>query len=537
MKNPRLQIANLPCGTGGLNSNYNVYRIPINQLVRATNIRFDNLAINKAPGIAALGSAISGTPTCLGAASFYPSTDTEVALTAWSNGNIYKESANNFSSVNLGAFGATADPVVMVPFTNLAESATPVDNRMAFFSAGATPKQVIGTSATFTTFTAVSPDWASTPPAGGVMHDFRLVAFGVDDYPHNLYFSTLTNLSDFTGAGAKVMSVYSGEGNKIIAAATYLETQLVVWKDMGIYIVDTSDLTAPVNPAYRITTAIGAGGPNGLCKVNGDIWFISDQGRIHSLLQLRGDIDPSQSDLTHQLQLTEFIKRNVDLSRVKWSRLHFDPLRQEVIYSYSSIGGTGTNDQAIIIRLPSEQNPPMVSIDTRGAHYNAIWSRRESSSRAHEVLCAGEDGVVAQFNAEDRNVLGDPFDAVYSHPATDFSYLDPRLASVEKAFKFLQLQILPTGVSSDLTIDIIVDGVYRRSETITLSSGVASTYGSAIYGTSTYAGTDFIFKQIELDVTGSKIQFVCYNTGVDEEFSIVDMNVVFEVMDTIYEEV
>lgn len=542
MKSPKLILANLPVGSGGYNSNLNVYRVPITDLTLARNVRFDNRGVYKAPGMRALGTAISGADVCLGAASYFPNAASEVGLTAWDDGHIYKEASDNFGSVDLGSFGATAEPVVMVPFSNLAESGSTVANRMAFFSAGTAPKTVVGTGGTYTAFTAVSADWASANnPAGGCLHDFRLCAYGVADYPHNIYFSTLTDLTNFTGSGSKVMSVYPGEGQKIVAAISYLETNLVVFKyPVGIYAVDTSDLTAPVNPAYRVTDAIGGAGPNAVCKVNGDIWFISDQGRIHSLEQLRGDIDPKQSDITHQLNLTEFVKRNVDLTKIKWARLYFDPLRQEVIYTFrSTVATDDCNDTAIIIRLPSSNQPPLVSIDRRGDKYQAVWGRRVNSTGANEVLCAGTGGQVYTFNESNYYTIDGTgaYQGAFSHPITDFAYMDPRLGGLEKQFKFLQLQLLPTTTESTLFIDIYVDNEFKRTESVLLLSSGNSVFDTATYDSATFATEGEVFyRTIPLDVTGRKIQFVCYNNADEEAFAIADMTVSFEISDPNYEE-
>jgi hypothetical protein len=544
MKSPREITVNLPCGAGGLNSNYNVYRIPPQQLVRAQNVRFDNQAINKAPG-AALLDTISDAGICLGASNYFVNAGSEVSLTAWEDTHIYKSSSNNFNATDLGVFGATTEPVVMVPFSNLAESGSTVANRMAFFSKGTTPTTVVGNGGSFTAFTAVSADWATTnAPTGGFLHDFRLCAYGIEAYPHNVYFSTLTDLTDFTGAGRKVMSVYPGEGQKIVAGISYLETACVIFKyPRGIYLIDTVDLTAPVNPAYRVTDAIGGAGPNALCEVNGDNWFICDQGRIHSLNQLRGDIDPKQSDITAQLDIDEFVKRNVDLSKVKWARLHFDPRRQEVIYSFTSkTSSTGINDTAIIVRLPSGQGgPALVSIDKRGDNlYNAIWAR-QSSIGEHEVLGAGDGGEVYLWNDIQNGVTGYSVDGasyqgVFSHPVTDFSYMDPSFASLQKQFKWLDVQLLPTETESTLSVDVFVDDRYVDTLTMDLALTEAFVFDTAEWDAATFAGVEYQFKRLPLDVTGRKIQFVWYNNSVDQAFIVADAHVTFVPANQTYEE-
>lgn len=537
MQRTQTVLANLPCGSGGLNSNFNSFRVPITDLVRASNIRFDNLALNKSPGISQLGSALSGAPSCRGGTAFFASNGVERSVTAWSDGHLYKEVSDVFDSVDLGSFGTITDPVSFVAFTNLAESGSPVSNRLAAFSRNCVPKYLNGDGSSLTSFTNVSADWSGNGPAGGFYHDYRLVAFAPDNYPHNIYFSALTDVTDFTGAGSKVMSVFPGEGDKIVAGASYLDTAAVLFKyPVGIYLVDTTDLTAPVNPVYRISNKIGGAGPLALTKVNDDIWFVTDQGRVYSLTQLRGDIDPRTADITRMLNLTEFIKRNVDLTRVKYSVLHFDNLRQEIWYCYTSKGGTSINDSALIFKLGEANSPIMVSVDSRGEFYNALWSRRSGDSSEQELLCAGRDGIVAEANNPNRNVLGEAFNASFSHPDTDFSYIDGSLAFKEKCFKFLKIQIIPTAETAEISIDIIVDGVYRRTETITLGSSIASTYGSGVYGTATYAGTSYVPHCIPLDVTGTRLQLIWYNNTVDEHFIIADAVVEMTVLGDTYED-
>ena len=537
MKNPSTVIVNLPCGAGGLNTNLNPFRIPRTNLTVAKNIRFDNLAINKAPGLFELQDGISSSGTCLGATSFYQSAAAEITVSAWSDGNVYRETADNFTATNLGAYGATNVPVVFVPFSNLAEAGTPGANRLAVFSAGTAPQQIVGTG-TLSAFTAVSLDWAgANNPAGGFNHDFRLVAFGSAAYPHNLYFSQLSNLTDFTGVNAKVMSVFPGEGNGIVAGLSYLDTTCVVFKyPVGIYAVDTADLTALVNPCFRISNTLGACGPHAVVKVNGDIWFISDQGRIHTLSQVRSDIDPVLSDITNQLNLGEFIRRNVDLDplKMRWARLHWDPIRQELIYTFTP-RGQAINSAAIIIRVPPGEGLYLASIDTRGS-YRALWGRRNTVSGRHEVLAANANGQVFEFNNESAYALGEPFDGRFAHPESDFADLDPRFATLEKQFKFLQIHLIPPNTASTLYVDIVVDGRTARTEVIYLGTGGLDIYGTALFGDGTFSILEPFKVMLPLDVTGRRIQLVCYNGQDNETFSILDMNLMFEVADTSYED-
>jgi hypothetical protein len=531
MYNPSNKLSvNYPCGIGGLNSNKNTFRISLQELVLANNIRFDNMAFNKAPGLTSLGTAIAAAPTCLGATAHYVSDGVEKTVSAWSNGNVYKSLANQFDTVNLGALGATTEPVIFAPCANLSEAGTAAAKRLGIWSKNVVPKQLVADAATFSNLTSLSADWATQYPSFAIYHDFRQIASGLDLFAHNLYFSDFTDVMRFTGGTSKVISLFPGEGDYISALSTYIDAQLLVFKyPVGIYLVDTTDLTASVVPRWKVTDKIGCAGPKAVTKVGADTFFISGQGRIHQLSQVRPDIDPIFSDLTNALKLSEFIKENVDLTRIKWSTLHYDELRQELIYSFTRIGGSSINDCSIIIKFNDiEGRPPTVSIDLRGEYVNAVWGRIDSNGR-HEVLCAGGDGKVLQFNASEKSIDGEAFTAEFSHPPTDFGFLDPKLSRKEKRFDWLEIFYLPSGTASTLLIDIIVDGEYRKTLSTILDASSVSTYDFSVFDTATYAGNDYQRKLLEIDSVGTKLALKCYNNAVDEDFSIVDMNVYMDV--------
>jgi len=543
MKSLNTTIVELPCGAGTFNSNLNQYRVPINDLVQATNVRYDNATIQKAPG-AALLDEIDSAGKCLGLSQYFVNSGTAVILSAWADGNIYKSSGVNFDAVDLGTFGSPTAPVIMVPFSNLAESGSTVDNRMAFFSRAVVPTTVVGNGGSYTAFTGVSADWGSgNGPSAGCLHDFRLCAFGVAAYPHNIYFSTLADLTQFTGAGSKVMSVYPGEGQRIVAGMSYLETNLILWKyPLGIYLVDTTDLTAPVNPAYRISNTLGGVSPRGVTKVNDDIWFISPNGHVHTMSQVRPDIDPKLSDVTHMLNLSEFIRRNVNLARLEWAQLYFDVSRQEVIYTFpSKFSASGENDGAIIFKLPTQSQPLQASIDRRGLFYAALAPQIDAFGD-QMIVAGGEAGDVWQFNhiingSPRFSVDGEGYRSVFSHPGTDFAWMAPEFASLEKAFKFLDLQFLPNVAGGTFYIDIIVDDELRRTESVTIEAGNYSYYDLDAYDSATYSTFEEQYVRLPLDVVGRKIQFVCYNNEADEAFAVTAMHVEFAPADTIYEKV
>jgi hypothetical protein len=135
------------------------------------------------------------------------------------------------------------------------------------------------------------------------------------------------------------------------------------------------------------------------------------------------------------------------------------------------------------------------------------------------------------------SVDGEGYRSVFSHPGTDFAWMAPEFAAMEKSFKFLDLHFSPVVAGGTFYVDIIVDDVRRRTESVIVETGTAAYYDLAVYDESTYSATEEQYVRLPLDVVGRKIQFVCYNNEADEAFAVTAMHVEFAPADTIYEKV
>ena len=535
----------LPCGTGGLDGNQNTYQVSINNLVLANNIRFDNKSIRKSPGALSLDGPVDSALTCFGGISWWPNIVDQRQVTAWSDGTIYKETSGNINSVLLKSGLSVSKPFVFVP-AGYSSGGSADARQLLIFSKDVKPQYLSGDGTALTDFTALSPDWvAGNYPGGAVYHDFRVWAFNLTTNPHLLYGSSADDHIDFATSGAgkafalPIMPGFKGGGKGILACQSYLNQYLYIFKaPRGIFYIDTTadpatDFGTDFIPIYTVTEAVGVAGPRAVTKINQDMWFISSQGRIYSAVTLRPDIDPKLADITNQLNLTSFIKDNVDLSRIEWAILEYDKLRHELRSMYTSIGSNTVNNAAIIFTF-SDQNTIKVSTDNRASFYNAAWSRINTLGE-QELLVAGSGGKVYICNHENRSIDGEPFIGEYSHPATDFSYLDPQLSQIEKRFDFLEFMILPTG-NYDMSIDVTVDGVFRQTLSVNLGSDAASVFDEAIFDSSTFAGRNFLPHRVEINAVGTQISFRCYNAVTNEDFAIANMRVIFQPLGAKFEE-
>lgn len=535
----------LPCGEAGLDGNQNTYRVPISNLVLANNVRFDNKSIRKSPGLLSLDGPVASNLTCYGGISWWPNTVNQRQVTAWSNGSIYKETAGNINSVLLDSGLTFSSPVIFVP-AGYSDGGSPDARQLLIFSKDVEPSFLAGDGVALNPITIQSPDWGvGNYPLGATYHDFRVAAFGLTTNPHLLYFSAADDHLDFGTSGAgkafvlPIMPGFKGGGKGIVACQSYLNQYLYIFKaPRGIFYIDTTadasvDLGSEFVPIYTVTESVGIAGPRAVTKINQDMWFISNQGRIYSAITLRPDIDPKLSDITNKLNLTSFIKDNVDLTRIEWAILEYDELRQELWYFYTSIGSNTVNNRAIIFTF-SDEELVKASTDSRGSFYNAAWSRINTLGE-QELLVAGTGGKVYICNHENRSIDGQPFVGEYSHPSTDFSYLDPQLSQIEKRFDFLEFHVLPTG-DYDMDIDVTVDGVFRQTIQVSLGNSNNAVFDEAIFDSSTFAGRDYVPHRVEINAVGTQIAFRCYNANTNEDFAIANMRVIFQPLGAKFEE-
>lgn len=522
--------ADLPCGLGGLNGNQNVFRIPITDLIKARNIRFDGFGWRKAPGLGLFDATpVTGAPTCLAGVDWRPDSATQRQVTAWNDGRIYKETGGNLDAVTLVSGLTFTDPVTFVEGGSLTFGA---DRELFMYSKNVAPQVLVADGASMAGITAESPDWAAQKPSSAVYHDARIVAFGIDSAPHNLYFSSVSDHGDFTAADSRVFEVAPGQGDRIVAGFSFLPQALYVFKyPRGIWTVDTTDLTGFFLPISLVRDDIGMAGPHAVAKVGNDVLFISSNGRLYSLTALRPDVDPSDADITARLNLTEFIKANVNAERLDHARLVYDEIRKEVWYIYTSKDGT-VNDSALVFDI-NDLSTPKPAVEDRGNFFEAAWPRIDANGFT-EILVGGEDGNVYRTNSPNRNIGGtDAYVAEFQYPDTDFEFVSRELGGREKRFDFLEVTVVPTG-NYDLGFEILVDGDSKKTVTVNLGEG-DSVFDTGVFDTAKFGGQTVVKHRVEIDACGNQLGLRGFNSGLNQDFSISNIRIYFRPLGNTYE--
>lgn len=505
---------------GGYNANDNIDSVAPSELIEASAIRYDGNTWRKAGGIDYYdANVISGAPTCLGGIDWWPTTSTQRQVTVWSDGNIYKEVSGDIDSVTLESGLTYTNPVVMLA----AGKESPGNNgKLLIFSAGIAPRLLTADGATTGAISNPSPDWSgANQPRGAILHDSRVCAW----YEHSIYFSTLSDHSDFLTQAPPTFSIMPGSADYISACYSLGTTRLYIFKyPHGIYFCDTSNITSYWLNVTTVREDIGIAGPNAITRVGQlGTWFMGSDGHIYSLdLISDPDVDPKNACITSGLNLENWIRDNVNLTRMPHARLIYNPTRQEVWAIYSGTGSSVHNKVLVFdVRYPTQIR---TSIDDRGSLYNAAWMSRVSSKKM--LYTAGNTGFVFKQDQSTKSQLGSAYRGSFWIPHSDFGWANPALTNKKKRLDFIGVRVKSTGAYY-LSIDIYVDGSYSSTETILIGgSGSAlddNTVGLVPNTTKsdfTLSGDSYVRHKIKVGGIGETFGFRCYNAGNGEDFAV-----------------
>ena len=313
-------ILPISVGHGGHVGTRDQQSIGPDKLLIARNIMYDGLTLTKEGGTSKYNSsAISGTPSVLGGHDWWPVAGTQRMVVVLSDGTIKKDTGAGDFAVTL-ASGLTVSSIVPLFVEGGKEAAA--NNRKLFVFTGVNAVQVLAADGATTAALATPPaDWTgANQPTFGFIHNGKLWGGGNANDPHRLYYSIATNHEDMTGAGSGSLSIYPGEGEKLVGAVSF-KGLIVAWKyPKGIYIIDTNDATAANWTIRPHSRKIGGVGPRAMVEVDNDILFWDPAGNLHLLSAVQEFGDTSSSNLGKVNDISSFIKDNFNFARLGFIR-------------------------------------------------------------------------------------------------------------------------------------------------------------------------------------------------------------------------
>lgn len=516
-------VAEIPVGYGGLTGSRNQAQVRPDQLLSANNVSYDSGNLRKEGGAQKYNAtAITGAPNVIGGFDWFPSDGQQRMVVFTSDGAILRDAGSGTFPDTLKSGLLTTS---VMPFFVEGGAEQAGNDRKLFIFTGRNPVQVLTDGATTTDLATPPADWSGLhQPSVGFIHENRLWAGGNGSDPHRLYYSLATNHEDFTTTGTGSISIYPGEGERIIAAASFKGLAVVFKYPRGIYLLDTSDPTPANWRASPMTRAVGTVSPLAIVAIDDDMIFLDGSGNFQLLSAVTEFGDMSNRNLSEQAQLNSFMRANVNFSQFRQVQSVYYSHKREAHFILPGLSSLTCN-RRLVLDFNAQQ--PRFRFSDRDTNH-AIWLRK-GSDEIQRPMIGESGGFVYYLDTDEKTKDGAAYMASLQTAHMDLSWVDPSLATKNKISQFLELVVEPTG-NWNLTVDVLWDD--RVTDTVQFNMGTSGEQiGSFVIGTDQISGDALLNQRKKIVGTGHRLSLVVRNAGVGEDFSVSKFYLYFKVSD------
>jgi hypothetical protein len=512
-----LAVAELPLGPDGLNGSNNPSVLKPTELTRALNIAYQGGSLRKEGGASKYTpSALSGAPSIIGGMDWRYDGITQRSIIITSAGTILKDAGTGAYATTLKSGLTVTD--ISPRFCEAGKEAA-ANNRKLFIFTGKNAVQVLSADgATTTDLTTPPADWTAGKPTFGTPHDSRIWAGGNTNDPHRIYYTTLTNHEDFTGAGSGSISVFPGEGERLVGAISFKGLLIAFKYPVGIYVIDT---TSPTIGNWRVNKAsgtVGLANENAFAEISDDVIAILTPNADLRILQASDFFGNfSAPSITDGRYINEFMRRELQYQySAKWRLCWYHPKR-ELHLACTSKDST-TNDARLVVDVTITGNPRW-RYSTRDKCIS-FWTRIGSNTLS-QMVSGDNAGNVWLMDTDTRSKDGAGYNGEFKTAETDLSHIEPRLATQRKNGKFIELTMEPVG-NWDILVEVHWDGKY--SQTVSFNMGTnGAVLGSFILGTDRLGGGQLLQKKRRITGSGRRISIVGKNNQPAQDFALSRM--------------
>jgi hypothetical protein len=374
------------------------------------------------------------------------------------------------------------------------------NNKKLFIFTGANAVQVLSGAGTTTANLATPPaDWSgANQPTGGLIHKNRLWGYGNANDPHRLYYSLTTNHEDMSGGS---ISVYPGEGDKIVNAISY-KGYIIVWKyPAGIYVIDTTSVQTTGWGVDRVNKKLGGAGQGSAAVVEEDVVFIDHSGEIRIVAGITEFGDIGSTSLSDAHDISVFIRDNYYLpSNTKWRMEYYSKKRE--LHIGASSNSLGINDNRMVIDF--NRGNPRFRNSTRDT---CLFLFTRELNGVPELMSCDNLGNIWRLDQATKSKDGQGYNSQFQ-----ITYTDLGSPGVDKGGRFISIDFEPTDV--EIAIDVLWDGAYQETTTIDLSAELEVQPGRLV-----------LTKQVELNGSGDRVSLIFRNNNAGEDFAIQGLRI------------
>ena len=511
-----IKALTIPCGAGGLNGSASLSSVDIAELRTALNLSFEADSWQKEGGASKINTvAITDSPKILGLCEFGTSL---IKVAGTSDGKIVTVVAGGIGTTLKTGLGASK----LSTFTETVGAGGA--KKLFHFNGYNTVQTWNGVAATTSDITTPPADWTSTThPTMGVTHNNRLWAF----MNHRVYYSVQADHENFTGTGSGTLEIFPGESDKIVSAISFANRLWLFKYPTGIYYIDDNNPDSMYWQVRKHNSEVGMSGPLGITLTDLDVYFLSSGGRIHSLTKVQ-EFGGIESGAVSPEKIGKFIRDYVRFLDFDKAIALYYPHKAEVHFAVTDVYGTD-NNRRLVLDIHDPGAPKFRWSDRDKTTSLALFT---DSQGKRKMMAGDASGFVWELDTVNKSKDGAGYNCVFETPEFSpigLSELNPLgTGSVRVSLHFLEVVLEPKGIH-DLNIDVYGDGVYRYTVQFQMGDAAGGTFGSFIFGTSTFGGGTITNTRRKLFGEYRRIKLKGYNNRANEDFSIFSMLLGFSI--------
>lgn len=527
----RGSVTRLPVGMLGLSGSRNPTQLQAGHFKNCEGVSLDGGLIQKMGGaIKQNSAALGGGQSILAGISYSPLASVvrdAVFVNTAGSAQILKDSGTNtYPTVLVG--GLNRNQVEPHPYFMMGGGEAGGLPRTLFcFSANNQVQCVDGDGGAMADITAPAADWAGAGnfPTFGVIHEGRLWGGGNATDPHRLYYSLASDHQNISGGGT--ISVYPGEGERLVGAVSFKGLLIAFKYPKGIYMIDTSDPSPVGWRCTPLSQAVGGINQHTIIPIDNDVIYMDAGGNIQLLSATNAFGGTNTANISQRSEISQFMRDNVDLTKIRRAVGVWYGTKQQAIFSLPQANGTGDNVIQLTVDFSNPQTGYRFLKSTRDTA-NAMWMRPDTFG-VYKPMHGDASGFVYLMDqtARRKDSAGYPFS--FETSDMDLSFVDPKLSTLNKTGDFLEIIFEPQG-DWDLTVQVIWDDVPGPSIMYSMG-GAGAPLGSFTLDTDVLSSTAIRSIRKRIAGSGRRLRLLVSNSGLDQNVAISDFILSFRGMD------
>jgi hypothetical protein len=524
----RGSVTRLPVGMLGLSGSRNPTQLQAGNFKTCEGVSLDGGLIQKLGGVNKQNAVALGAPSIiLAGINYSPLSSVTRDAVFLTSGTVRKDSGTNTFPTTL-VTGLVATDRAPPPYFMMAGGESAGAPRTLFmFSASNQVQAVDGDGAVMASITGPAADWAGAGnfPTFGILHEGRLWGGGNASDPHRMYYSTLADHQNISGGGT--LAVHPGEGERLVGGISFSGLLILFKYPKGVYAIETSDPSPAGWRVTRLSSAVGGISQHAIVPIDNDTLYMDSGGNIQLLSATNAFGGVQTANLSQRAEIAQWMRDNIDLVNIRRAVGVWYGTKQQAIFALPKKNGTGDNTVQLMIDFSNPQVGPRFLTTERDTPIS-MWTRPDTFG-VYKPVHGDNAGFIWLMDQISRNKAGAGYDFKFETADMDLSFIDPKMATLNKTGDFLEIIFEPQG-DWDLVVQVIWDDV-PGPPIMYAMGGDGAPLGSFTLDVDVLASTAIRSIRKRIAGSGRRLRLAVSNSGIDQNVALSDFILSFRAMD------